>query len=338
MSIWYHLGRKKSDFGQVYLAVSVLCWSLSGLVELCSIYLFESVSTYSSEGFRSVFSLFNSFFILLALPWFKYIPKKIEGIVKSKYWLVIIGVPLLFSLLATLSKIFLSQEVNLISELDVYYSIFTLAFLAMILWESFSRRGLKLLSYLSLVCIVVTFFAQLFKLSSSTYQMILAAIFKTNLVMLFFALALSWVKEISESIDLDPNKIFLKLYKRKSEKEKLENVAAISGIQNEGFQEIILTPGVYALLLKFAQRKFEANDWLEIKPKNDDRSNKIYDIKDYNEIKRIVVSVLDGVFGKSTWTKEKHELPLKNALFETSNKRNRNIRLLIPQGNISFEK
>jgi hypothetical protein len=32
MGIWWHLGRKRTDFGQVGLALSVLFWSFSGLV------------------------------------------------------------------------------------------------------------------------------------------------------------------------------------------------------------------------------------------------------------------------------------------------------------------
>lgn len=34
MTIWYHIGRKQKDLGQVFLALSILCWSLSGGVEL----------------------------------------------------------------------------------------------------------------------------------------------------------------------------------------------------------------------------------------------------------------------------------------------------------------
>ncbi|MEL6987171.1 MAG: hypothetical protein AAGK97_05015, partial [Bacteroidota bacterium] len=34
LGIWYHIGRKQNDFGQVYLAISVLCWSFSGIAEI----------------------------------------------------------------------------------------------------------------------------------------------------------------------------------------------------------------------------------------------------------------------------------------------------------------
>lgn len=73
MAIWWHLGRKESDKGQVWLAVSVLCWSLSGLVEVYYSYLLESsnsVDNIKSDmgSLKSILSLCNSFFILMALP------------------------------------------------------------------------------------------------------------------------------------------------------------------------------------------------------------------------------------------------------------------------------
>ena len=32
MAIWKHIGRKQGDFGMVWLALSVLCWNISGQV------------------------------------------------------------------------------------------------------------------------------------------------------------------------------------------------------------------------------------------------------------------------------------------------------------------
>ena len=112
MAIWWHIGKRRKDVGQVWLALSVLCWSFSGAVEVyyanhfqqevqvvyekinieennnpeIDLNLFnkeiteikkqQEKRTYQLNGWRSIFSLFNSLFILLALPWFKYIPKK----------------------------------------------------------------------------------------------------------------------------------------------------------------------------------------------------------------------------------------------------------------------
>ena len=98
--------------------------------------------------------------------------------------------------------------------------------------------------------------------------------------------------------------------------------------------EVLLTPALYQLLFEFARRKKEGVDpWLEIKPKNFDRS-KTYDINDHNEIKRLLSALLDGVFGKENWTRDHHQIPLKNTLFEMSEKRERRIQLALPSENI----
>ena len=190
-AIWWHIGRKQKDFGQVWLALSVLCWSFSGLVEV----YFSEVSLKNPlllEGWRSILSLFNSLFILLALPWFRFLPKPLAPIIKAKHWKFIVGLPFLFSLLPTINKMIFGRTIAVISELDVYYSLLTLAFLAFVLWESFAKRRLKLLAWLAMVTIGVTLIAQFYKLTDATVNLnLFSAIFKTCLIMIFFALALS---------------------------------------------------------------------------------------------------------------------------------------------------
>ena len=78
------------------------------------------------------------------------------------------------------------------------------------------------------------------------------------------------------------------------------------------------------------------DDWLEIKPKNFDVS-KDYDINDHNELKRLLEALLNGLFGKKNWTKDKHYEPLKTTLFEMSENRERKIRLRIPKENILID-
>jgi len=333
LSIWWHIGRRQQDFGQVWLALSVLCWSISGLGE---VYFSKNLdgSTIYLDGFRSVFSLFNSLFILLALPWFRYLPKSLEHIIKSKYWLWIVGLPFLFSLLPTVNKI-LSGRVGVVNELDVYYAVLTLIFLGVVLWYSFSRRRLVSLAYLSLICIGITLLAQFYKLSGSAINLTLfSAIFKTCLIMIFFALALSWVKELSENSIPKTADISLQ-FEVNREKDKIERTVSFGGFSGRGIRKIRLTSAQYDLLHQFAKlQKAQEGHWLEIKPKNGPSKNKRYDISDYNEIKRLLIALLDGLFGKGNWTKEQHLNPLKNSLFELSEKRERKIRLRLPPGNI----
>lgn len=346
MSIWYHIGRKKGDFGQVWLALSILCWSISGFVDskyggamhnhmASTPNITGSNGFYESQmiqlnGWKSILSLFNSLFILLALPWFKYLPKKLENVIKSKYWPIIVGLPFLFSLMPTIRKFYSSSSVSLISELDVYYSILTLLVLGIVLWESFTKRRLILLAVLSAVCVLVTFAAQVFKLTDNgNSQILFSAIFKTSLIMIFFALALSWVKDLTERIQIKSKDISLKLSKIKSGRSFI-NILAIDGLIDKESKEVSLTNKNYDLLKLFVDRKKGTGDgWLEIKPKSNNRTGKIYDINDHNEIKRLTHSILDGVYGKGLWSKSEHEIPLKEILFEVSNEKERVIRLAI---------
>lgn len=336
MGIWWHIGRKQKDTGQVWLAISVLCWSFSGVVELFyAPYMNDAALAdeylYQLNGWRSIFSLFNSLFILLALPWFRYIPKLIEPLIKSRFWLLIVGLPFVFSLLPTLSRLFLGASITLISELDVYYATLTLVFLGYVLWDSFANRRLPILAVLSLVCILFTFWAQLQKLNPLDTSLILySSIFKTSLIMLFFALALSWVKELSENVIPPSIALSLRLDRIKSHEGKFEHRAEIDGIPGKDHKTIKLSPAVFNLLLKFAERrKNEEEGWLEIRPKNEQRAQKQYDIKDYNELKRLHKAMLDGLFGEGNWTKNLHELPFKDAFFEWSEKRERKVRLAL---------
>lgn len=329
IAVWWHIGKKQNDLGQVWLALSVLCWSISGLLD---VYFtrFSVEENILQEGWRSILSLFNSLFILFALPWFRYLPKPLAPIIKSKYWVYIVGLPFIFSLLPTISKMASGRSLFVISELDVYYALLTLGFLGYVLWESFARRRLKALAWLSLVCILITLVAQFYKLTGSSINLTLfSAIFKTSLIMLFFALALSWVKELSENI-IPTKEHFRIIFNRK------ERFVLLKGFPGDSERKVSLTPALFDLFFKFAERKKNGLDeWLEIKPKSFEGS-KEYDIRDHNEIKRLLFALLDGLFGKDNWTQDLHLKPLKNTLFEMSEKRERKISLAIPTENISL--
>lgn len=336
LAIWYHIGKKQQDIGQVWLALSLLCWSLSGGLDVYyASWQVDNLPTsnFYLEGGRSVLSLLNSLFILLALPWFRYLPPLLQGVIKSDYWKLIVGLPFVFSLLPTLSKIISGQTTQLVSELDVYYAFLTLGVLGYVLWESFNKRRLGGLAYLSVVCILITIVAQLLKFQAlNFYALLFSAIFKTSLIMIFFALALSWVKDLSEHLIVDISAVFLQFQRSKLENGRYENKVIVKGIPDASSKEILLSAAHYNLLLKFAKRKKEADTWLEIKPKSDIYGAQ-YDIKDYNEIKRLLNALLDGLIGKHLWTKNLHEQPLKATLFEVSA---RKIRLAIPADNLDF--
>lgn len=338
LAIWWHLGRKQNDKGQVWLAFSVLCWSLSGGVEIL-----DNQGIITNEllynGLKSLLSLLNSFFILLSLPWFQHIPKAIAFLVQSRSWVYIIIFPFLICVLATLGMIF-SQEISprFINSLDVLYALVpTLPFLGWILWESFAKRQLKLLSWLSSLGILFIVVAQVLKLSPNS-ELLFSGIFKTTLIMLFFALAMSWVKELVEYPSPNTNELFLKMNWLKNDKGNLERKVILRGYPNALTSELKLSRAPFELLLKFAENKLSGDDWLIIKAKNDDRNNSNYDISDHNQVKRIIIALLDQLHGKDQWGMTQHYLPLKNAIFQLSNEKERRIRLALSKEQVEIDR
>lgn len=339
MSIWHHLGRRRHDHGQVWLALSILCWSVSGLFELVHHYFPDAfaLAVINIEGWRTILSLLNSLFILLALPWFRYLPIRFRPLIESTYWKYLIGVPFLFALLPTLSALFLQKTALALSELDVYYAIMTLVFLGYVLWESFSKRKLMGLAWLTACCILLTLVAQIFKLGESTGGLlILSAIFKTCLIMIFFALALSWIKEIAED-DVFASKDLRMDLRKTVLNGRTELSVKVSGVGNSA-KSIRLSSAHYALLEKFIARRTNTEDgWLEIKPRRS-IPGKVYDIHDYNEVKRLLQALLDGIYGKKEWSKEREESTWKEVLFELSPNRERKIRLRLFPNQVSLER
>ncbi len=338
MAIWWHIGKGHQDYGQVWLALSILCWSISGSIDILFVNMeWLPVNEHVLEGSRSILSLFNSLFILLSLPWFSYLPEKLDPIIKSDYWKYMVGLPFIFSLLPTISKLLSDNKNDFISELDVYYSVLTLIFLSFVLWVSFTKRKLKALAFLSVVCILMTFVAQIYKLTGSSVNMILlSAIFKTTLIMIFFALALSWVRELAENIIPSSQNIYLSLFHIKND-DKYHHIVELKGLLDKENRTIKLNSSSFELLHKFVKARMSPREqWLEIKPKGFGRNSREYGVKDHNELRRLLTGLLDGIFGKNSWTRDQHETILKETLFEMSPKRNRKIRLRIPPGNLDL--
>ena len=364
--IWWHLGKRRDEFGMIWLALAVLFWSFSGLAEL---YYADRLERFIRDGavasggafnrsmleanmqtvnirvesMRSILSLFNSAFILLALPGFRHIPKPILPIIRSQSWIFIVFFPFIISLIINLGilvGLFTPAQTVFVNTLDLVYAILiTLPFLGWILWESFEKRGLKTLAWLSLISIALTVIAQISKLNEDyLFKAVSSGIFKPILIMLFFALVMSWMKELSENPALLPQQLFLAFKRTRLASGKFGHEVQLTLPPHFHGNDIRLTRSRYNLLYKFAERKLrpdpEQGEWLEIKPKNDARQNRTYDIKDHNEMKRLIDNLLEEVFAKK-------EVPvyrqfLKDALFEVSDQQDRKIRLRIPRDNISL--
>ena len=91
-SIWQHITKGNDqgqrDLGLFWLSVAILVWALSGVLE---VYYAEGLAdanfdSTQYEGLKSMLSIFNSAFILLALPRFRHVPKLIRPVVRSESW------------------------------------------------------------------------------------------------------------------------------------------------------------------------------------------------------------------------------------------------------------
>ena len=350
-SIWRHLTKNQEnsdkDYGLLWLSIAVLTWAFSGVVEV----LFaEHLAVFSNqnanfgafnatpyEGLKSILSLLNSAFILLALPCFKHIPKAIRPFLKSHSWNLVVGITFLFSVVMTIGIIvgvFVPKTTSWVYGIDVFFALFTIFFLTLILWESFDKRNLRALAVLSACCIFFTLAAQFLKLGDTEFwKVFFSCVFKTTLIMLFFALTMSWVEEISRAYLPKPEEMHLVFLKQKLNNHRYEHAIVLSLPPSIQTKKIVFTEKPWQLLRLFAQRRIEEKDsnggWLEMQAKSS--QNRPYDIRDYNEINRILNAILDEIKGDKNWDKEERSL-LRQLLFEYHN--NRKFRLNIPAENI----
>lgn len=345
-SIWQHITQGNSqgqrDLGLFWLSVAVLVWALSGGLE---VYYARGLSAepFDStlyQGLKSMLSIFNSAFILLALPRFRHVPKVIRPVVRSESWRWLVISTFGFSAVLTLlmlSGAIIPKRITLISSVDLIYAIFTLFFLGLTFWASFEKRGLKILAYLAAISIAFTLAAQIIKLFDSDFlKILLSTSFKTILIVLFFALALSWVEELGKSArhHLLPRSVGLQLTSGRSAQHKREFIAHLQLPVFLDWQKVYFTEKPYRLLWQFAERRKSEGlegGWLEIQPKT--AVKKDYDIKDYNEIGRILDTFCTA-FSKADPPHPISKNELKALLFEYG--KSRRIRLRIPAEQIQL--
>lgn len=337
LSIWRHITKgllpKQRDYGLVWLSLAILVWALSGTLEVyyATDFTDSQFDPTLYEGLKSMLSILNSAFILLALPRFKHIPITIRPVVQSDSWRWLVFSTFGFSAVLTLLMlmgVLIPKRITLISSVDLIYAIFTLFFLGLTLWASFAKRGLKILAYLAVISIAFTLAAQILKLGDSDFlKILLNCSFKTILIVLFFALALSWVEELGKATLLPSAKTLqLKLQTRRSNSHKLEYLSVLSIPALAYQQEISFTEKPFQLLLRFAEKRKEEGvngGWLEIQPKTAVKRD--YDIKDYNEIGRIIDTILPNLGDLQSPPLDK--TVLKEVLFEYG--KSRRIRLRV---------
>ncbi len=350
LSIWQHITKDQEqgqkDYGLLWLCFAVLAWALTGVVDIAYAGALNTSALDAKEqvfykGLRSILSMSNSALILLALPCFKHIPKVIYHIIKSQVWRFVVITTFTFSSLLTalmFLEIIVPAKPAFIATVDLIYAIFTLVFLGLILWASFENRGLKAMAYLTASCIAFTLVAQVLKIYPSDFwRLCFDCIFKTILIMLFFALALSWVQELAKDLLAKPEEMHIVFLQKKNMQGKFEFSTILTVPPMIQTQQVFFTEKPFELFLKFAQKSItapsEKEAWLEIQPKSVKTGQ--YDIKDYNQINRILDNILNETKGPNNWNIEEDRHRLKQALF--AYQKNRKVKLRVASENITMK-
>ena len=355
MAIWNNFSKNQlnntQDQGLWWLSFSILVWAFSGGLEIYYGIYFESIqSNYKQQlllnSGRSLLSILNSTFILLSLPFFKYVPtvgplKRIMEPASWKIWILTLAgfVLVLTCCLTTIlyqlpsssvsTNQFLTSATNMI---DVFYAFLTLLILGITLWNSFDQRNFRALAILTVICIGFTVIAQVMKMGGYDFWGIFfSCTFKTMLIMIFFALALTWVaEEIEAEFIPEPASMLLSFAPlQNGRKQKI-----IFTLPNQFHsEEIWMNQAPYQLLQKFAERRLNESPqegWLKIKPKG---TNLKHDIASYNQIKSIFKDLLNHKYGKGNWSEQELNF-LRKALIERHQQKDGLYRLRLPAPSI----
>lgn len=356
----------KTDKGLLWLSLSLMIWVIGGISILISLLVTEAADGAAKEDapkwptiIIAAISILNGVFILLSFPYFRHKPTYIKVALDSPLYPVAVWIlgGVVFWLIPVSLVISGTAEDEAIYVFDTVFAVFTLGFLGYMLHHTFQKRRIRHLGSLAIVVLVITIIAQALKIGGEPvafYRYLTAAVYMSLLVMLFFALAYSWLKEKGEKIAIngliiDPKDIFLEILpvekasfspspeeagKNRSSREKFYYIyLTIPNFFNNRKIDFTKNSGSFGHLLEFARLRVT-------KENNGLNSNTQKTQKD-----RIVKKLLPDNHDKYLYSSEdpkdrEKELfdVLNKALFETATEANisgNGYRLRIPAENIT---
>lgn len=195
--------QQRVDKGLAYLSAAVFIWVLSGTWGLLAIdgHIENSMLSHAVNSF---FSTLNSFFLLLSLFFLDDSPGFIHKNTKNIKRLSI-GI-LAMSALSILFFQLFGDSNNAIQYQflpDLILSVFTSLLLIVSLYRVFTRRGFRLIAYISVVTVLVMMYSQLpevFIIMHDTFaSSLMKIIAKTSLISIFLVLATNWVIQLAST-------------------------------------------------------------------------------------------------------------------------------------------
>ncbi len=217
LALWYNIrarfsqlleedeSQKRVDKGLLYLGLAMFIWVLSG----CWIFGNTIINQTHTQGYIlgiNLFSIINNMFLMLALFYFYYAPGFIYHNIKN-IKKIIIGIVLTSAITFILPLVL--KENNLVNNIrissipDLMLSAFLCLLLGVSFYRTFVYRGLKVIGYISVLVILLTFISQISEVFitfgndfSNNFIKIIA---KTSLISIFLVLATTWVIKLANT-------------------------------------------------------------------------------------------------------------------------------------------
>lgn len=194
---------KRFDKGLLYLSLSVFVWAFSAGITLVNIHL--HLNAWFIKTSQNLFSILNSFFLILALYYLDNAPKYLYNNKKSTTRILLFFVfltVLSFALAILFGDTIKSKGIRLNAIPDLLLSAILSWFLIVSLYRTFSNRKMQSVAIISVLSVLLLFVSQLpfvFEIKAFSFQNdLIKLISKSTLIGVFLVLGTSWVLELSQ--------------------------------------------------------------------------------------------------------------------------------------------
>lgn len=208
LAIWYNIRKrfiqlleenedeKRIDKGLLFLSLALFVWASSG----CWMFFYQGTSFSATIGYTvglNLFSVLNNVFLLLAISYFYYAPKFIYR--NKKNVLILIFVTIIVSGSTVLLSNFdnVQSTIKMSALPDLILSVFISILLMISLYQTFVKRGLVIIAFISIIVICLMFVSQLPEMfndfNDGFINNLIKLVSKVSLITLFMVLATAWV-------------------------------------------------------------------------------------------------------------------------------------------------
>ncbi len=200
----HEISIKRVDKGLIYLSLSLFVWCASAAVSFLSLRISNSEWTLLIS--QNIFSILNSFFLILAIFYFDHAPSYLYNNERNakKIIFLLIGLSIISFVLAIIfNDTTQTFGVRYSVIPDLVLSLLLSWFLGVSLFRTFAHRKMTLVAFISVIAIVLIFASQLPQAvhfeSLSFYNDLIKIVAKTGLISIFLVLGTSWVIELAQT-------------------------------------------------------------------------------------------------------------------------------------------